>query len=90
MDLMAKWYAAARQYLPGNAGVWDAHTHTGTSDPDGVRGTAERLLAKLDDTLQTGAAVMTSQAPGGYPEENDRILVEARNSAGTASSVPAC
>ncbi|MEE9184181.1 MAG: amidohydrolase family protein [Acidimicrobiia bacterium] len=82
MDLMAKWYAAAREHVPDGVELWDAHTHTGASDPDGVRGTADRLLAKLDDTQQTGAAVMTNQDPGGYSEPNDRVLTEARNSTG--------
>lgn len=79
---MGKWFEAARQYLPVDAAVWDAHTHTGQNDPDGVRGTAERLLTKLDETHHTGAVVMTNRDPGGYRKANDRIVAETANSSG--------
>ncbi|MGI9647769.1 MAG: amidohydrolase family protein [Acidimicrobiia bacterium] len=82
MNLMEKWLDAARQYLPVDAAVWDAHTHTGQNDPDGVRGTADRLLAKLDEAGQAGAAVVTNRDPDGYPDPNDRVLAEANQSSG--------
>lgn len=88
MDLMGKWFEAARGLLPAGTPVWDAHTHTGQNDPDGVRGTAERLLAKLDDTHHAGAVVMTNRDPGGYREANDRILAEA--AAGSGRLIPFC
>lgn len=82
MNLMGRWFEAARQYLPADVAVWDAHTHTGENDPDGVRGTAEGLLGKLGETHHTGAVVMTNRDPGGYREANDRILAEAAGSSG--------
>lgn len=60
--------------------MWDAHTHTGSHDPDGVVGTIPRLMEKLDDAGHTGAVVMTSMVPDGYPSANDRILKEAAGS----------
>jgi predicted TIM-barrel fold metal-dependent hydrolase len=82
MDLMEKWHIAARQHLPAGAEIWDAHTHTGSNDPDGVRGTSVRLLAKLDGASQAGAVVMSSQDPDGYSAANDRVFDEASNSSG--------
>jgi predicted TIM-barrel fold metal-dependent hydrolase len=82
MDVITRWFEAARRYLPPDTPVWDAHTHTGQNDPDGVRGTAERLIAKLDEAHHAGAAVMTNQDPGGYGEANNRILAEAAASNG--------
>lgn len=82
MDLVAPWHVAARALLPARTAVWDAHTHTGSNDPDGVTGTAERLLEKLSDARQVGAVVMANQDPGGYAAANDRILREAAASDG--------
>lgn len=81
MDLIEAWHFAATRLLPEPAAVWDAHTHTGDRDPDGVRGTAQRLIEKLDTAGQAGAAIMTNQDPTGYGDANDRILAEASGSA---------
>lgn len=82
MDLLQIWHDAARRYIPDGAAVWDAHTHSGLNDPDGVRSTAERLIEKLRAADQAGAVVMTNQDPDGYPRANDRILAEAEESDG--------
>ena len=62
--------------------MWDAHTHTGHNDPDGVDGTPGRLLKKLAAARQAGAVLMTNQDPNGYAAANDRILGEAAASDG--------
>jgi hypothetical protein len=80
--LVSQWLAAARDLLPGGTAVWDAHTHTGNNDPDGVGGTADRLAAKLSEAGQAGAVFMTNQDPAGYPAANDRILQESLASGG--------
>ena len=82
MDLIQPWFDAARSVLPVGTPVWDAHTHTGWNDPDGVRGTADRLIEKLDAANQAGAVVTTSMDPSGYPANNDRVLGEAEASNG--------
>lgn len=82
MDPLTAWHAAARALLPEEIEVWDAHTHTGRKDPDGVTGTVGGLLAKLDDAGHAGAVVMTNQDPTGYPAANDRVLDEAGASDG--------
>ncbi len=74
------WHDHAVRHLPAGAAVWDAHTHTGDGDPDGVVGTASRLIEKLDRAGHTGAVVMTNQDPAGYSGANDRILREAQES----------
>lgn len=82
MDLIRPWFDAARSLLPDGNPVWDAHTHTGWNDPDGVRGTADRLIEKLETAGQAGAVVTTSMDPSGYPANNDRVLREAEASDG--------
>ena len=69
------------RYASSNT-VWDSHTHTGHSDPDGVVGTPDRLLQKLAVARQAGAVLMSNQDPNGYPAANDRILREAAASNG--------
>ncbi|MEZ5174885.1 MAG: amidohydrolase family protein [Acidimicrobiia bacterium] len=77
MDLVSLWHDASAPTLPRGIEIWDAHTHTGANDPDGVVGTASRLLDKLADAGHAGAVVMSSMEPLGYPQANDRILKEA-------------
>ncbi len=62
--------------------MWDAHTHTGQSDPDRVTMTATELLDRLTAADHAGAVVTTSLDPAGYPEANDRVLEEAKAAGG--------
>lgn len=68
--------------LPPDIEIWDAHTHTGSNDPDGVIGDSRHLLTRLDEAGHSGAVIMTSRDPGGYREPNDRIQAEATASEG--------
>lgn len=77
MAVLDAWFEAASAHLPAGADVWDAHTHTGSADPDGVTNTAEALIAALDGAGLGGAVVMSSRDPSGYRDANDRILAEA-------------
>lgn len=72
--------------VPG-AELFDAHTHTGSNDPDGFKASAEELIAGLD-AARARAVVFTTQEPDGYPPANDRILAEAEASGGQL--VPFC
>ena len=87
VDLLTAWHEASTSGL-GSVDVWDAHTHTGVNDPDGVVGTAQRLLRQLDGAGHRGAVVMTNREPAGYPVANDRILAEAMASDGRL--IPFC
>ncbi len=60
----------------------DVHTHTGQSDPDGIRATDAELLAALDDAGIGRALVFTSHEPDGYPAANDRVREEAARADG--------
>ena len=85
-QVLLPWLEAALELIPG-ARLFDAHTHTGSNDPDGFRATAEELLDGLD-LAGARAVVFTTQEPGGYPDANDRILAEAEASGGRL--VPFC
>ena len=82
MDLLTVWFDASTDGLPDDLVVWDAHAHTGSNDPDGVVGTAEGLLDALDQAGHQGSVVMSSREPAGYRHANDRVLAEAKASAG--------
>jgi hypothetical protein len=85
-DLLRPWRDAVLASLPPIAS-FDAHTHTGSNDPDGFRCSPEQLLEGLG-LIGARAAVFTMHEPDGYPPANDRILEEARASGGVL--VPFC
>jgi predicted TIM-barrel fold metal-dependent hydrolase len=85
-EVIRPWLESALALVPG-AQLFDAHTHTGSNDPDGFKATSEELIAGLD-LAGARAVVFTTQEPGGYPEANDRILAEAEASGGKL--VPFC
>jgi predicted TIM-barrel fold metal-dependent hydrolase len=66
---------------------FDAHTHTGSNDPDGYAVGAQQLLDALA-LVNARAVVFTMHEPAGYPEANDRVLAEAEASDGRL--VPFC
>lgn len=82
MDLVTAWHSASSGVLPSGTQVWDAHTHEGQNDPDGVIGTSPRLLEKLDKAGHRGAVLISSMEPTGYPDPNDRIRRIAADSDG--------
>jgi uncharacterized protein len=80
------WFDAVLASVPEYA-PFDAHTHTGTDDPDGYMSTVADLVDSLD-LIGSRAAVFTMHEPGGYPPANDRVLAEAAESGGQL--VPFC
>src|SRR3954463_6156194 len=85
-DLLRPWREAVLASLPSFES-FDAHTHTGSNDPDGFRCSAAELLDALGE-IGARAAVFTMHEPDGYPPANDRVLAEARDSGGVL--VPFC
>ena len=75
-------YRRHADLLPDGAGWFDAHTHTGQNDPDGMKATAQEIVAGLDLVGHERALVFTTMEPDGYPEANDRVLAEAAESQG--------
>src|SRR5215212_10024273 len=67
--------------------IFDAHTHTGSNDPDGFGVSAEALLEGLA-LIDARAVVFTMHEPDGYPPANDRVIAEAEASGGRL--VPFC
>jgi predicted TIM-barrel fold metal-dependent hydrolase len=89
-DALAPFLAEARQLLPANAEVLDAHTHLGL-DEDGRSLTLEQLLAQLDDAGARRACVFPLHDPErrpSYSVPNDRVLAWAGESEGRL--IPFC
>lgn len=82
LELLSAWYRHAHGHLPAGVPVWDAHSHTGDMDPDGVIGHVDELLAALEEAGHAGAVVASNHNPGGYREANDRILAESEAAGG--------
>jgi predicted TIM-barrel fold metal-dependent hydrolase len=85
-DFLRPWHDSLLSALPPIE-PFDAHTHTGSNDPDGFRSSIDELLAALAE-IGSRAAVFTMHEPSGYPAANDRILAEAAASDGVL--VPFC
>ncbi len=68
--------------------LFDAHTHLGQNDPDGMRQTPEQLLTGLRQAGAGGAFVFPMHEPDGYPPANDMVLDAAARSDGLL--VPFC
>jgi uncharacterized protein len=68
---------------PVAGAVWfDAHTHMGQRDPDGVKGTPEEILRGLDDAGHARALLFAMHEPDGYEAPNDAVLAACAASAG--------
>jgi uncharacterized protein len=81
-DTLAELYAAHARALPQDTRWFDAHTHTGSNDPDGFKATAEQIVGGLDAAGHERALVFSTMEPDGYPPANDRVIAEARASGG--------
>lgn len=90
MDLFSflrPWTEIALEQVPG-VELFDAHTHIGQNDPDGMSQTPEQLLAGLDAANARGAFVFPMHEPDGYRAANDAVLEAASNAGGRL--VPFC
>ena len=85
--LIAPWTDVLRNQVP-DLELFDAHTHLGQNDPDGMSQTPERLLAVLEAAHARGAFVFPMHEPDGYPPANDAVLEAAAESDGLL--VPFC
>lgn len=87
-EVIRPWFDQLAADLGGPLRLFDAHTHTGASDPDGLSCTASALCEALDAAGGARGVVFTMHEPGGYPAANDRVLAEAAESGGRL--VPFC
>lgn len=61
---------------------FDAHTHMGHDDPDGMTATAEEVVAALDEAGMERALIFAMHEPEGYGPANDAVLAACRASGG--------
>src|SRR5579875_2667780 len=90
MDLdatLAPWLASIRELVPGIE-LFDAHTHVGFNDPDGMRQSPEELIVALRAANARGCFVFPMHEPDGYPPANDFVIDVAASSDGLL--VPFC
>jgi predicted TIM-barrel fold metal-dependent hydrolase len=74
------WDALTREMGP--LPLYDAHTHVGRNDPDGMKQEPEELLAVLAKAEDARAVVFPMHEPDGYPPANDMVLAAAAGSGG--------
>jgi predicted TIM-barrel fold metal-dependent hydrolase len=90
MEILASispWTASAQALLPGLE-LFDAHTHLGEHDPDGMRQSAPELLEVLKLPPARGGFVFPFHEPDGYRQANDMVIAAAAESEGRL--VPFC
>ncbi|HTX31180.1 MAG TPA: amidohydrolase family protein [Solirubrobacteraceae bacterium] len=85
--LVTPWTEILFDQVPGLE-LFDAHTHVGQNDPDGMKQTPEELLAGLQQARARGAFVFPMHEPEGYTKANDMVLAAAAESDGRL--VPFC
>ncbi len=85
-SFMAPWVAQMREQIPG-VELFDAHTHLGQNDPDGMSQTLEELLAVLHAADARGAFVFPMHEPDGYPPANDMVIEAAAHARRSAHAV---
>ena len=86
-SLLAPWTTQLRELVDGLE-IFDAHTHLGQNDPDGMTQTPAELLAGLRSAGAAGAFTFAMHEPDGYPPANDMVLAAAADSGGRL--VPFC
>lgn len=86
-SLMRPWLELMLEQVPGLE-LFDAHTHLGQNDPDGMSQTPEQLLFMLQSADARGAFVFPMHEPDGYTAANDMVIEAARQSDGLL--VPFC
>ena len=81
VDRMRMWMDVLRGEIPGLE-VFDAHTHLGQNDPDGMSCTFEELTGGLMQAGAKGAFVFPMHEPDGYPAANDMVIAAADQAGG--------
>jgi predicted TIM-barrel fold metal-dependent hydrolase len=81
------WNQVVQDQVPGLE-LFDAHTHIGRNDPDGMSQQPEELLAGLQRAKARGAFVFPMHEPDGYGDANDEVIEAAQASDGLL--VPFC
>jgi uncharacterized protein len=85
--VMKPWTEIVLDQVPG-VELFDAHTHLGQNDPDGMRQSPDELIAGLHLANARGAFVFPMHELDGYRPANDMVIDAARRSDGLL--VPFC
>jgi hypothetical protein len=86
-ELLEPWAEVILDRVPGLE-LFDAHTHIGQNDPDGMTQSAQELLTLLRLAHARGAFVFPMHEPDGYPPANDMVIEAAQDSGGLL--IPFC
>jgi len=86
-SLIRPWYDVVSDAVPGLQ-LFDAHTHIGQNDPDGMHATPEEIIETLTRADAVGGFTFPMHEPDGYPPANDMVLEAASHSDGLL--VPFC
>ncbi|MGN6867304.1 MAG: amidohydrolase family protein [Solirubrobacteraceae bacterium] len=86
-EALRPWTDVIFEQVPGLE-LFDAHTHLGQNDPDGMKQTPEELVESLERAGARGAFTFPFHEPDGYREANDAVIEAARNSNGLL--IPFC
>ena len=86
-EALRPWAEVVFEQVPGLE-LFDAHTHLGQNDPDGMKQTPEELTAALRAAGARGAFAFPFHEPDGYHDANDAVIQAAAASDGLL--VPFC
>jgi hypothetical protein len=86
-SLLQPWIDVVLDQVP-HLQLFDAHTHLGVNDPDGMSQSPEELLEILSVSRAQGCFVFPMHEPDGYAKANDMVIGAAQASGGLM--VPFC
>ncbi len=86
-DELRPWSEVVLEQVPGLE-LFDAHTHLGQNDPDGMKQTPGELTSSLRSAGARGCFAFPFHEPDGYRAANDHVIAAARESGGLL--VPFC
>ena len=86
-DALRPWSEVVLEQVPGLE-LFDAHTHLGQNDPDGMKQSGEELVAALRIAGARGAFAFPFHEPDGYRLANDAVIEAAHGARGLL--VPFC
>jgi uncharacterized protein len=76
-EVLRPWSEVVLAQVPGLE-LFDAHTHLGQNDPDGMKQTGPELVEALQTAGARGAFAFPFHEPDGYRAANDAVLTAAR------------
>jgi hypothetical protein len=86
-EALRPWTEVIFEQVPGIE-LFDAHTHLGFNDPDGMKQSGEELVSSLQTAGARGAFTFPFHEPDGYRDANDAVIEAARQSIPTTIRSP--